>query len=235
LLFDGAVTGAGKVEVAVMQESLIRTIGALAGLVAGSFLVPQPLLGFRSIVHVAWDGSTCPPGDYSVTSTATNLQTGESFQTASATFALPAGTVGQDFPDLPDGTYHVIADVAGPDGQSFHSFSQTLTLGFVPPAPPPAPSGPIVPPVPAAGGGSGTGTAPPAIPGPSGPAEPQLQGEVPLAFALELLALFPADPNGGGIGVMGISATAVDVDGDGTIDFISITSADAVLTWRVSG
>jgi hypothetical protein len=244
-----------------MKHGLINAIGALAGLATGLFLVPQPLLAYLSSVHVEWDASQCPPGDYSVTSTATNLQTGESFQTTSGTFNLPAAAIGQDFPDLPNGTYRVQASVDGTDGQSFHSATQTLTVGPQPPAPPivgdPAPQPPPTGPTPGSGQDPASGSGSPAgsgdTPPSGGGAAPELVappgllilGDIPMGAALNLLSMFPTQLSGEGVGIrqfvtpfgegVGIRlfVTPFDVDGDGTVDFISLSWDTTVLSWRV--
>jgi hypothetical protein len=229
-----------------MNTRQFRTIGALAGLAAGTLLTPQSVLGLRSTAIVAWDGSACPAGSYSLITTATSRQTGDSFQTPPVSLALPASVVEQDLSDLPDGTYDVIANVAGAGGRSFHSFPLAVTVGTgLPPQPivpapsptpvPPAPPvpAPIVTPDPAPG--SRPGVQPPPTPPPAnvGPDGSPLQGNIPLVQALNMLALFPTDING--VGITGISVTALDVDHNGTIDFIRIAVAGTVMTWRVLG
>jgi hypothetical protein len=45
--------------------------------------------------------------------------------------------------------------------------------------------------------------------------------------------MFSTDLSGGDGGGAKMSVTGIDADGDGTIDFLSITVGDTVLIWRV--
>jgi hypothetical protein len=109
-----------------MKHPKASLLGAAAGLMAGLMLTPAPLTARRSSTRLTWDGSSCPAGTYTVTSTATNLSTAQSFVASMSGVALPRATVLQDFPNLPTGSYSVIASLASDNGLSFSSQSQTV-------------------------------------------------------------------------------------------------------------
>jgi len=238
-----------------MKYRVLNLIGALAGLVVGSFLVPPAIFAGLTPLHVTWDSSQCPSGEYTVTTTATNTASGEAFQ-ASARINLPAGTIGQDFPDLPSGTYVLAARADGPDGRSFLSPSQTLTVGAS--APPPTDD-------PLAGARrrpsttTSAGTAQPRSTGETSQGgansrstgEPiaaelsdssggqtktltraEIETEISLASALETVARIAGGGHGGGRTPGRVQV--IDEDGDGAIDSVTITIGRVVRTWRVS-
>jgi len=122
-----------------MKQLVTNLIGLLAGLVCGFVLLPEPILARFASTHVTWDGSQCPAGSYTITSTASNLFTGESFQTTSPHVRLPLNSVGQDFSNLPPGMYLVTARSVDLEGTAFVSDEQHVTVAVSTSLPTPLP------------------------------------------------------------------------------------------------
>lgn len=243
-----------------MKHWVMNLIGSIAGLAVGSVVVPSAILAGFTSTHVSWDASQCPAGNYTVTTTATNKLSGQIFQTASSTFPLPAATIGQDFSDLPPGTYVVTARATATDGESFKSVTQTLTVAGSAPAP-----GSPDPLVTETGGrkrptaARATGAAQPRIGfdgsnqiggsarraselvgvdassqgGTSTTALARIETQVSLAWALETIARL-ADGHRGGSGPAS-QIDVVDEDGDGAIDYVRFRIGTALRVLRVSG
>jgi len=237
-----------------MKHSVMNLIGAFAGLAIGSVVVPSAMLARFTGAHVSWDASQCPPGEYTVTTTARHTVSGDTYQITSSNISLPAGTVSQDFPDLPSGTYVVTARASAADGESFRSASQTLSVSGSAPAPtspesalgsggrsrPPATTatGTAQPrtgtDVSSSGGAGGRGTAESVgieLSATSAAALARIETEVSLAWALEAVAALAQ--HGGGQGLSRLNV--VDEDGDGVIDYVTFQNGGVVRIWRVSG
>jgi len=237
-----------------MKQSVMNLIGAFAGLTIGSVVVPSAMLARFTGAHVSWDASQCPAGEYTVTTTARHTVSGDTYQITSSNISLPAGTVGQDFPDLPGGTYVVTARASAADGESFRSASQTLSVTGSAPAPtspdttlgsggrsrPPATTatGTAQPrtgtDVSGYGGAGGRGTGESVgveLSATSAAALARLETEVSLAWALDAVAALAR--HGGGQGLSRL--TVVDEDGDGVIDYVTFRNGAVVRIWRVSG
>jgi hypothetical protein len=236
-----------------MKQSVMNLIGVLAGLAVGSVLVPPAIFAGLTPLHVTWDGSQCPSGQFIVTTSARNAASGQVFQISSS-IRLPAATVGQDFSDLPDGTYLLVASVEGPDEPTLYSRSQTLTVG-VPASQDAVDTGGRRRP-PAAtvlgtaqprstvdlnhGGGNARGASESVgvgLPDPSRGntatlTRTEIGTEVSLAWALETVSRITGSGHGGGRTPINVSV--VDEDGDGAIDYVTIAVGRVVRTWRVS-
>lgn len=170
-----------------MKQQVLNAIALLAGLASGVVVLPQPLLARFAPAHITWDGSTCPAGEYTITSTARNVVNGQLFLATSGNVRLPAQFVGQDFPDLPGGTYRVTASSVNLEGSVFQSGEQTLTIAGGPPlTPTPTPT-----PTPAT-----------PTPTPSAPLTSTGGHRRPLTSPTEGIALPrpPTDPGGGSQG-----------------------------------
>jgi hypothetical protein len=238
-----------------MKHFVVNLIGLVAGVAGGLLLVPEPIRAALTATHVSWDGSQCPAGDYTITSTASNLQSGESFQATATGVRLPSSSVGLDFSNLPGGTYRVIAHAGNPDGDSFESQTQTLTVAGGTPAPQelsdgtssgrrrpsdtPA-TGTAQPRLSATGssqaGGSARSTAQIGVANApittnARTAVTRVQAAVSLEWALEALARLTTGAHAGSIGDVAV----VDEDGDGSIDYIRITIGAGVVIWRIDG
>ncbi|HEX5069035.1 MAG TPA: hypothetical protein VFV78_02370 [Vicinamibacterales bacterium] len=242
-----------------MKQLTLNAIGLIAGLLAGFVLVPQPLLARFSPAQVTWSGSQCPVGQYTITSTASNVSTGERFQTTSTNVRLPVQGFAQNFSDLPPGIYRVTAQSVDLAGRTFQSDEQSITIAGTPgtpmlpkPAPvPPSDSGhrrpvsspstgianPRVPIPTEADHGGGARSHGEAIAGDPAPISPsslasRIQTEVSLAWLLGTLEQFTAVRHGGASVVREIAI--VDEDADGTVDYVRAILGNRPFTWKIA-
>jgi hypothetical protein len=109
-----------------MKRAVEFAGGGTLGLLAGALLcAPLAAYGF-SPTPVTWSGSSCPPGIYTITTTATSADGSRSFMTSSQNVQLPQLSVVQEFPDLPAGEYQVSATVTDSLGAVFGSDVQMV-------------------------------------------------------------------------------------------------------------
>jgi len=233
-----------------MKQLVLSALGLLAGLVGGVLLVPQPVFAEFALTHVTWDGSACPTGEYTITSTASDVITGEAFQATSEHVRLPVRSVSQDFPDLPPGTYTVTARSVDLEGTTYLSDAQTVTIaGTSRPAlapihidspnarhrPASSPSEgvahPRVPEPDTGRSGSTRHTGQPDAVRSLPSVGTQVQAEVSLAWALQALDHLTTVGHGGGSVVRDVAV--VDEDGDGTVDYVRAAIGGRVLLWRI--
>jgi len=245
-----------------MKQQVLNVAGLLAGLVVGFVLTPQPLLARFAPAHVTWDGSQCEAGRYTITSTASNLSTGESFQTTSIDVRLPLTSVGQDFSELPPGTYLITARLVNSDGAVFQSNTQTITIGVSPKlsastlptdgrhrpdsSPVEGTAQPRSPSSTAGGQSSGGGTTGGPVMSRSASASTggtrtaktrqlvaaQVQMAVSVAWVLETLDQLRTVAHGGASVVRDIAV--IDADGDGTTVYVRAVVGGRVMIWRIA-
>ena len=104
--------------------------GGLLGFIAGSFLCAPLIAHVFSPAVITWDATSCPPGIYTITSTATNVETSQSFTTRTVHVRLPASSVRQEFSDLPFGQYLISAIARDVKGRSFEASQSLNTAGL---------------------------------------------------------------------------------------------------------
>jgi len=109
-----------------MQRAVEMLGGGVLGFLAGTLLCAPLLAHVFGPVTVTWDASSCPPGLYTITSTATSLTDSRSFTTVTQHIRLPTAAIVQEFGDLPVGQYSVTAVARDARGQTFGSDSQTV-------------------------------------------------------------------------------------------------------------
>jgi hypothetical protein len=236
-----------------MKHPKASLLGAAAGLMAGLMLTPAPLTARRSSTRLTWDGSSCPAGTYTITSTATNLSTSQSYVASMSGVALPRATVLQDFPNLPTGSYSVIASLASDNGLSFASAPQTVAAQDTGKSAPAAPtinssaSGRRRPPTaPVIGIAQPRETPPPPIgydPGsrraaidiiaPEPDAPPQIATSVHATAIASLLHLLAANDPTAKL-VDGGRVQMIDTDGDGIVDLVGMTIGGEVWFVRIA-
>jgi hypothetical protein len=234
-----------------MKHPRSSLLGAVAGLMAGVLLTSTPLTARRSTTHLTWDGSTCPAGSYTITSTATNVATSQTYVASLSNVVLPRGTVGLDFANLPTGSYSVVASLQSDGGLSFSSEPQTIAAqnGKSAPAAPTVNaasagrrrpgSAPIIgvaqpretppPPIGYAAGSRGTAVATIA-PDPGQAPKTELSAHAVLLESL--LRMFAASDVTAKL-VQPDSVRTLDIDGDGIADFVVVTIAGEVTIWRI--
>ena len=106
-----------------------KTLGGLiAGFVVGSLLLDGPVAAMFAPATVTWNATDCPLGTYTLTSTATSLNGGGTFETTSHDVRLPAATVTQFFEHLPEGRFAVTAVLTNENGETVGSDSQLLVV-----------------------------------------------------------------------------------------------------------
>jgi hypothetical protein len=135
--------------------------GLIVGLILGWSLVAGARAAWAP-TPVNWDGSACPDGRATITTTATAAD-GTRYQLIDSDVVLPKATVTQSFPNLPAQSYTVRASVLY-DGGGIPKVSQTQFIAGLGDAPVPLPS-----PTPT---GTPTPTPTPTPPPPSGQQSP---------------------------------------------------------------
>lgn len=110
-----------------MHRAVEMVGGGILGFVAGSFLCVPLIAHVFGPTTVTWDASACPSGIYTITSTATNIETGRTYTTTTAHLRLPKGSLVQEFSDLPVGQYQVTAVARDARGRIFNSDSQSVS------------------------------------------------------------------------------------------------------------
>ncbi len=113
-----------------MLRAVVLLGGGILGLIAGSIFSTHVFASLDSTA-VTWEASTCPAGVYTITSTARNETSGESFTTTSLNVRLPQAMFVQQFANLPAGSFTVSAVARNLQGKSFQSDAQTIaTAGY---------------------------------------------------------------------------------------------------------
>ena len=100
--------------------------GGVLGFIAGTLLCAPLIAHVFGPVTVTWDASSCPPGVYTITSTASSLTDSRSFTAVTQHIRLPKASIIQEFGDLPVGQFDVTAVVRDVRGQTVGSGSQTV-------------------------------------------------------------------------------------------------------------
>src|SRR5688572_24859345 len=95
--------------------------GGILGLIVGSFLCSSLIAHVFGPTTVTWDAAACPPGVYTITSTATSLDGSRTFATTTQQIELPRDSVVQDFGEIPIGQYQVTAVARDASGRAFDS------------------------------------------------------------------------------------------------------------------
>jgi hypothetical protein len=103
--------------------------GGVLGFLAGSFLCVPLLAHVFSPAVVTWNAAACPPGIYTITSTATTLDGSRSFTTTTEHVRFPSPALTQQFSDLPFGQYLVTAIVRDRTGRTFEATQSLDTAG----------------------------------------------------------------------------------------------------------
>jgi hypothetical protein len=110
-----------------MQRAVEMLGGGILGFIAGSFLCAPLFAHVFGPTSVTWDTAACPSGIYTITSTATNVDTGRTYTTTTAHLRLPKGSLVQEFSDLPAGQYVVSASARDARGRTFKSGTQNIS------------------------------------------------------------------------------------------------------------
>src|SRR5215471_10512736 len=100
-----------------MHRAVEMLGGGILGFIAGSFLCAPLIAHVFGPTTVTWDTSACPSGIYTITSTATNVESGRTYTATTAHLRLPKGSLVQEFSDLPFGQYVVTATARDARGQ----------------------------------------------------------------------------------------------------------------------
>src|SRR5262245_18833675 len=108
-----------------MKRAVEMLGGGILGFIAGSFLC-APLIAHVFSSTVTWDASACPAGIYTITSTATNVESGRAFTTTTQHIRLPQPAIVQEFTSLPVGQYSVVAVARDARGTTFTSDPQSI-------------------------------------------------------------------------------------------------------------
>lgn len=96
------------------------------GLATGVLFV-RPVAAFFGSASISWDAQSCPAGIYTITALARTQSTTKTYSVTTRDVSLPKASVVQQFPELPPGTYQVSATVIGNNGRSFGSETQTVS------------------------------------------------------------------------------------------------------------
>ena len=109
-----------------MARAVEMVGGGILGFIAGSLLCAPLIAHVFGPTTVTWDASGCPPGIYTITSTATSLTDSRSFTAVTQHIRLPKASIVQEFGDLPLGQYQVTAIARDARGRTFPSDTQTV-------------------------------------------------------------------------------------------------------------
>lgn len=133
-----------------MQRAVELLGGGILGLVVGYFLCSPLFAHVFGPTTVTWDARSCPPGVYTITSTATSQDGLRMFTATTQQVQLPRESVVQDFGEIPIGQYLVRAVAQDANGRTFDSSTQEVTgegpiEQAAPPQPEPVPAISTVP------------------------------------------------------------------------------------------